>query len=67
MAKEIDTDYPLIPMNEITDEARQLAVRWGDEYFTGIALQEKQKLASDIMNYARRLSEGKIKLTKENK
>lgn len=58
--KEWETDYPLIPMSEITDEAREIAVRWGEEYFPGIALSEKHKLASDIMNYARRLKEGKI-------
>ncbi len=57
----INNDYPLIPMSEITDEARKIAVRWGDEYFPGIALSEKHKLASDIMNYARRVKEGKVK------
>ncbi len=52
--KGLETDYPLIPMSEITDEAREIAVAWGDEYFPGIAMPEKHKLASDIMNYARR-------------
>ena len=45
--------YSLIPLSEITDEAREIAVAWGDEYFPGIALSEKHKLASDIMNYAK--------------
>lgn len=57
MTAGINNDYPLIPMSNITDEARKIAVRWGDEYFPGIALSEKHKLASDIMNYARRHSE----------
>lgn len=52
--KDIDNDYELIPLSEITDEARDIAVRWGDVYFDGIAINEKHKLASDIMNYARR-------------
>jgi hypothetical protein len=55
--KNINNDYPLIPMGEITDEARIIAVRWGDEYFPGFALSEKHKLASDIMNYARRYNQ----------
>lgn len=55
MKKEIDTDYPLIPLDEITDEARMIAVRWVENYGTmGFDLENKQKLASDIMNYARR-------------
>lgn len=58
--KSIDNDYQLIPLSEITDEAREIAVRWGDEYFPGVALNEKHKLASDIMNYARRYHEEKI-------
>ena len=61
--KGMDTDYKLIPMSEITDEARKIAVRWGDEYFPGIALSEKHKLASDIMNYARRYHESQPSLT----
>lgn len=53
----IDEGYELIPMSEITKEAKEIAVLWGDEYFPGIALQEKHKLASDIMNYAKRYHE----------
>src|SRR3954467_584619 len=51
MGKKLD-NYILIPLSDITDEAREIAVLWGDEYFPGIAMQEKHKLASDIMNYA---------------
>lgn len=60
MAKTIENDYPLIPLGEICNEARKIAVRWGDEYFPGIAMSEKHKLASDIMNYARRKNSGLI-------
>jgi hypothetical protein len=60
-SKNIYNDYQLIPMGEITPEARIIAVKWGDEYFPGIALSEKHKLASDIMNYARRHHENKLK------
>ena len=48
---EFSNMFPLIPMANIDDLARKIAVAWGDEYFPGIALQEKHKLASDIMNY----------------
>ena len=44
-------DYKLIPMSEITDEARELAVAWmecEDKHW----IEQKHKLASDIMNYA---------------
>jgi hypothetical protein len=49
----LKNDYKLIPMADITEEARVIAVRWmecGDRDF----IREKHKLASDIMNYARR-------------
>lgn len=58
--KEIDTDYKLIPLSEITDEAREIAVRWGDNMVNDF-ISEKHKLASDIMNYARRYSEAREK------
>lgn len=58
--KNIDNDYELIPMSKITDEAREIAVRWGDEFFDGLAIMEKHKLASDIMNYARRYHQQEI-------
>ncbi len=46
-------DYKLIPMSEITDEAREIAVVWmecKDKDWIG----QKHKLASDIMNYAKK-------------
>ena len=46
-------EYKLIPMSEITDEAREIAVAWmecEDKDWIG----QKHKLASDIMNYAKR-------------
>ena len=46
-------DYPLIPMNEIDGEAREIAIRWAGG--SGMDwIRDKHKLASDIMNYARR-------------
>lgn len=55
LEKEMQTDYPLINMCDITDEARLLAVAWVDGYeYQGMDIPGKQKLASDIMNYARR-------------
>ena len=48
-----DGDYKLIPMSEITDEAREMAVAWmkcEDKHWIG----QKHKLASDIMNYAKK-------------
>ena len=45
-------NYKLIPMSEITDDAREIAVAWmecDDKDWIG----QKHKLASDIMNYAK--------------
>jgi hypothetical protein len=55
---ELETDYPLIPILEIEDEARKIAVRWVEDYqqMSVVDLHNKHKLASDIMNYARRYS-----------
>ena len=50
--KDLDTDYPLIPMSESDAEARIIAVRWHESATNWIG--DKHKLASDIMNYARR-------------
>lgn len=50
--KTIDNDYPLIPMKDIDPEARKIAVRWHENATNWIG--DKHKLASDIMNYARR-------------
>lgn len=47
----IDTDFELIPMHEISDLSRDVAVRWLDceePHWIG----NKHKLASDIMRYA---------------
>lgn len=52
LKKEMAKDYPLIPMDEISDEARLLAVAWHENATDWIG--DKHKLASDIMNYARR-------------
>lgn len=60
MRKNIDNDYKLIPMSEITDEAREIAVRWGANMKDNF-ISQKHKLASDIMNYARRYHEQQIK------
>lgn len=47
-------NYTLIPMDEITPEARRIAVSWmeGFEEWMKSDVKHKQKLASDIMNYA---------------
>lgn len=54
-------DYPLIPMSKITDEARELAKAWYDGVSEMNDIKEKHKLASDIMNYARRHSQPESK------
>jgi len=46
-------DYPLIPMSEITDEARDIAVIWMEGCDDKDWIGHKHKLASDIMNYHR--------------
>lgn len=53
-------DYKLIPMFEITDEAREIAVAWmecEDKHW----IRQKHKLASDIMNYAESYHKEKLK------
>jgi hypothetical protein len=44
----------LIPFNKITNEAMKIAVAWVEDFrrIGGIEIQQKHKLASDIMNYA---------------
>ena len=64
--KAIDKDYKIIPMDEISDEAREIAVRWGTNMKDNF-ISQKQKLASDIMNYARRYHEQEVKNDKSNK
>lgn len=56
----LQNDYALIPMSEITDEARTIAVLWCESKDQNAWIGDKHKLASDIMNYARRFKEGKI-------
>jgi hypothetical protein len=53
-------DYKLIPMFEITDEAREIAVAWmecEDKHW----IRQKHKLASDIMNYAEEYHKEKLR------
>jgi len=52
-------EYPLIPLSEITDEARKIAVAWGENMKDDF-IDQKHKLASDIMNYARNYHEGQL-------
>lgn len=68
-------DYPgykLIPMSEITDEARKIAVAWCDGFESdlGIQIEQRHKLASDIMHYAKvendRLQSEVARLKEEN-
>ena len=55
LMNEMQADYPLIPITKITDEAKLLAIAWVEGYeYQGMDIPGKQKLASDIMNYARR-------------
>ena len=54
----INEGYKLIPLDEITPEAREIAVRWVEGYEScGFDLPGKHKLASDIMNYAKQYKE----------
>lgn len=50
-------EYEVVPFTEITDEARDIAAAWIDNYIPyGSPMPEiaqKHKLASDIMNYAK--------------
>lgn len=46
-------EYKLVPFSEITNEARDIATAWCENYVRmGFDIQQKHKLASDIMNYA---------------
>ena len=57
LKKEMQSDYPLISMSDITDEARLLAIAWHENATDWIG--DKHKLASDIINYARRHNQNK--------
>lgn len=50
-SEELSKDYKLIPLNEITEEARLIAVMWAESPKSDF-IADKHKLASDIMNYA---------------
>lgn len=59
-----DEDYKLIPMSDITDEAREISVKWmecEDKDWIG----QKHKLASDIQNYAKKHAKDFLPLDKE--
>jgi len=59
-------NYDLIPMNEISDKAREIAVVWIEHFDSAtFAIQNKHKLASDIMNYARNENEALKQQNKE--
>jgi len=46
-------EYKLIPLSQISDQAREIAVAWIEGYQPmGFDIEQKHKLASDIMNYA---------------
>jgi len=58
-------DYKLIPFNDISDDARKIAVDWFEYKPMGFDLHNRHKLASDIMNYSNvQLAEYKTKLKK---
>lgn len=61
LKSKIEKDYKLIPSGDIDDEARLIAIRWveGYEKMGIIELEQKHKLASDFMNYARHKLESK--------
>lgn len=61
--QELKTDYPLIPMSKVSDEARMIAVAWHENATDWIG--DKHKLASDIMNYARRSNKELIEALEE--
>lgn len=63
LKQELQTDYPLIPMSNISDEARMIAVAWHENATDWIG--DKHKLASDIMNYARRSNKELVEALQE--
>lgn len=50
-------NYKMVPFDDITSEARDIAVAWVDNYRPYASMNpqigQKHKLASDIMNYSR--------------
>lgn len=61
--EEMQKDYRLIPMSAVSDEARLLAVAWHENATNWIG--DKHKLASDIMNYARRANKELVEALEE--
>lgn len=59
----LDMEYKPIPMSEIDDEARLLALRWADNMEDKFIAQ-KHKLASDFMNYAKRIARQQSKVAR---
>lgn len=62
-----EIDYRIIPMDEITDQARLISIRWmeGWEEWMKTDIRHKHKLASDIMNYAKVQKEKLLPTDKE--
>jgi len=51
---DLKKDFKLIPLMDIEPLARQIAVKWVENYGNmGFDIENKHKLASDFMNYAR--------------
>lgn len=50
--------YKLVPFLEIDETAKDIAVKWVENYKPsgGFELQQKHKLASDLMNYANQIA-----------
>lgn len=56
--ENFDKDYRMYSMSEVSDHARMVAVRWIENFKPdgGFELEQKTKLASDIMNIAEQTS-----------
>lgn len=51
---DVKKDFKLIPLMDIEPLAREIAVKWVENYGNmGFDIENKHKLASDLMNYAR--------------
>lgn len=60
LKKTLDADCTPLSMNDIPDEVREIAVRWGANMRDNF-IDQKVKLASDIVNYAVKFHKGKRK------
>lgn len=51
--------YKIVPILEIDDQAKQIAIAWVENYKPsgGFEISQKHKLASDLMNYASSIAE----------